>query len=113
MPVYVDDMRASYGRMIMCHMIADTHDELIDMAIRIGVQTRWIQYPNTPREHFDISLSKRALAVKSGAIEITWRQCAAMSRRREVEGQFGEPEDAEKWLHEYYEARLIERSKRQ
>lgn len=109
MPVYVDDMRASFGRMIMCHMIADTTEELLSMAQKIGVQAKWIQYPNTPREHFDISLSKRVLAVGFGAIEITWRQCGAMEKRRQVEGVLGDPSDAERWLQAWWESCRLER----
>lgn len=74
MTVYVDNMRAPFGRMVMCHMVADSHDELLEMADRIGVQRRWLQHPGTPKEHFDISLAKRALAVRYGAVEITWRE---------------------------------------
>lgn len=76
MVVYVDDMRARFGRMIMCHMMADTPEELLAMVDIIGVQRQWIQYPGTYKEHFDISLVKRALAVQAGAIEITWFETA-------------------------------------
>ncbi|MEN6605894.1 MAG: DUF4031 domain-containing protein [Bryobacteraceae bacterium] len=71
MAVYVDDMQAPFGRMVMCHMSADSTDELLAMADRIGVARRWLQYPGTDREHFDICLSKRVLAVKAGAVETT------------------------------------------
>lgn len=98
MTVYVDDMRASYGRLIMCHMIADTDDELHAMAAKIGVQRKWHQAPPKHRSHYDIALSKRALAVAAGAIEITWRQTAAMTRRRAVEGSLGSPEEALFWV---------------
>lgn len=80
--VYVDDMRASFGRMVMCHMLADCDEELLAMADRIGVARRWHQYPGTPRSHFDIALSKRALAVAAGAGEITWRQSGLVSMHR-------------------------------
>lgn len=76
MAVFVDDMRAPFGRLIMCHMIADTSKELVAMARKIGVQTKWIQDKGTYREHFDIALSKRKLAVGAGAIEITQRALA-------------------------------------
>jgi hypothetical protein len=66
--VYVDDMQAPFGRMKLCHMLADTSDELVAMADRIGVARRWIQKPGTPDEHFDIALSKRALAIQHGAL---------------------------------------------
>lgn len=43
MAVYVDDMEASYGRVVICHMLADTTDELLAMADKIGVQRKWLQ----------------------------------------------------------------------
>lgn len=92
MTVYVDDMRAPYGRMIMCHMIADTNVELLAMATLIGVALRWHQ-----GDHFDIALSKRAIAVAAGAVEITLRQCGSMNMRRRVTGELGSPAEAEEW----------------
>lgn len=76
MAVFVDNMRAKYGRMTMCHMIASTEAELLAMVDRIGVDRRWHQYPGTVRSHFDIALSKRALAVEQGAVEVT-QKCVA------------------------------------
>jgi hypothetical protein len=99
MTVYVDDMRAPYGSMVMCHLLADTDDELHTMADKIGVQRKWWQSPaRTSGSHYDIALSKRRLAVLHGAVEITLRQAAAMNSRRRVTGQLGKPEDAEAWL---------------
>lgn len=99
MTVYVDDMRAKFGRLVMCHMIADTDDELHAMAARIGVARRWWQSPEkTSGSHYDIALSKRAAAVAAGAVEITWRQAGAMNARRRATGQLGSPADAWEWL---------------
>lgn len=66
MSVYVDDMRAPFGRMVMCHMIGDTPGELHAMAEKIGVARRWYQ-----GDHYDICLAKRALAIGYGAVELT------------------------------------------
>jgi hypothetical protein len=58
--------------MIMCHMVADTPNELHAMADRIGVARRWFQDPKTmgvSTPHYDVCRSKRALAVAAGAIE--------------------------------------------
>ena len=99
MTVYVDDMRAPFGRQIMCHMLADNDDELHKMADLIGVNRRWWQSPSkTSGSHYDIALSKRALAVQLGAVEITLKQAAAMNARRRVTGQLGDPADAVEWL---------------
>ncbi|PPC84677.1 MAG: hypothetical protein CTY38_01115 [Methylotenera sp.] len=76
MAVYVDDMRAPYGRLIMCHMMADTDAELRDMANKIGVDQRWHQ-----GDHFDICLSKKLLAIQFGAIQITQRQMVLVRRK--------------------------------
>lgn len=87
MPVYVDDSKIRFGRMWMCHMIADTTAELVAMAERIGVAREWIQKPGTPREHFDICLSKRKLAIDAGATEISQRELALKLRARREEVQ--------------------------
>lgn len=78
MAVYIDDYNARFGRMLMCHMVADTTEELLQMVDKIGVARKWIQYPGTPNEHFDICLSKKKQAVKHGAKEITAREYAKM-----------------------------------
>lgn len=86
--VYVDDMRAGLGRMVMCHMIADTTAELLAMADSIGVNRKWLQHRGTYREHFDICRSKRLLAIKNGAASITQRELGKMlvNRRTEPNG---------------------------
>lgn len=98
MTVYVDDMKAGYGRMVMCHMLADTDEELHALADLIGVARKWHQAPPKHDSHYDIALSKRALAVRNGAQEITLRQAAAMNFRRRVTGELGEPEGAVEWM---------------
>jgi len=79
MTVYVDNMRAAYGRMVLCHMLADTSEELHAMADRIGVARRWVQRAGTRMEHYDISLGRRALAVEAGAREVTRREAGAIT----------------------------------
>lgn len=82
MAVYVDNMKQAWHGMIMCHMLADTEAELVAMAERIGVHRRHHQHPGTHRSHFDICKSKRALAVKAGAIEVESREIGRMLRER-------------------------------
>jgi len=90
MTVYVDDMRARFGRLIMCHMIADTEAELHAMADRIGVARKWYQ-----GDHYDVALTKRELAINYGAVEITWRQAGAMTMNRRAGYAMGTPETCE------------------
>ncbi|MBK3798668.1 DUF4031 domain-containing protein [Azospirillum brasilense] len=105
MTVYVDDMKATFGRMKMCHLIADTTAELLAMVDRIGVQRKWIQHPDTPEEHFDIALGKRDAAIAAGAVPITWRQYGGMVHRRKLTGSLGTPDDAEQFLRDVLQAR--------
>lgn len=81
MTVYVDNMRASYGRMKMCHMIADSTEELLAMADKIGVARKWLQKPGTRWEHFDIALSKRKKAIESRAVEVSMMELGRIIRR--------------------------------
>ena len=69
MTVYVDDVRHSFGRMVMCHLWADSLEELFAMVDRIGVQRKWLQQPpKASWVHFDISLAKKAQAIAAGAV---------------------------------------------
>ncbi|MEM7678461.1 MAG: DUF4031 domain-containing protein [Myxococcota bacterium] len=85
MAVYVDDMKAPFGRMKMCHMVADTTEELLAMATTIGVAHRWIQKAGTDHEHFDVPMFKRALAVRAGAIEVTRRRIGTILRSKRLD----------------------------
>lgn len=78
----MDNMKARYRNMIMCHMMADTVDELHAMADKIGVVRRHFQ--DTKYKHYDICLSKRILAVRYGAIELDAKELVRMFRGREV-----------------------------
>lgn len=89
MSVYVDASVYGYGRMVMCHMIADTPAELHAMADLIGVKRRWFQEP--PKAsfwHYDICKSKRSRAVSSGAIECDRRALVTAIRRIRASGVF-------------------------
>jgi hypothetical protein len=46
-----------------CHMMADTKAELLEFAQRLGLRPQWLH-----KDHFDIVPSKRALAIKMGAL---------------------------------------------
>lgn len=71
--VYVDPLMAHgwimRGRSVSsCHLFADTLDELHTFAERIGMKRLWFQ-PGR-RDHYDLTQSKRALAVLWGAVEL-------------------------------------------
>lgn len=78
--VYVDHARLRYGRMLMSHMIADSHEELLAMAAKIGVSDRWLQKEDTAGEHFDICESKRARAIRFGAVPVSSKEIVRLIR---------------------------------
>lgn len=79
MTIYVDPSRHHFGRMIMCHMVGDTVDELHKMAERLGLRRDWFQGGRFP--HYDVCKSKRALAIALGAVEITSKELVQHCRR--------------------------------
>ncbi len=91
MSVYVDRARNGYGRMVMCHMIADTPADLHAMAEQIGIARRWFQTsPPASFPHYDIAQSKRTLAVEAGAIDCDRRTFVEHLRRlRPAWGVYG------------------------
>ncbi len=80
MPVYVDNMNATYGRMKMNHMIADTLDELHAMADNIGVARKWFQN-KASFPHYDICHSKMKLAIANGAVPLSMMDLGRQMRR--------------------------------
>lgn len=69
MTIYVDDVRHRFRNMWMCHMWADTIDELHTEALALGLRMEWFQCPpKASWEHYDISLSMKAKALKRGAV---------------------------------------------
>ncbi|NOU05310.1 MAG: DUF4031 domain-containing protein [Hyphomicrobiaceae bacterium] len=92
MTVYVDNMAAPFTpdhaptrKYIMCHMMADTEDEMHAMADKIGVSRNWFQRVPSGN-HYDITKSKRAAAVRAGAVEITTREMAAFAWHKRTLG---------------------------
>lgn len=83
--IYVDDMRmlATVGRLTArwSHMWSDTSTaELLAFASGISLNPKWIQN-SRGFIHFDLTESKRELAVRAGAVEVAygefkgWRLC--------------------------------------
>jgi hypothetical protein len=70
--VYVDNMNAKTGDWICCNMVGDTDDELYAIAEQCGLKREWAKtgmYRN--RAHFEVALSKKKLAIKAGAQEVS------------------------------------------
>lgn len=68
--------------MHMCHMMADTMEELHGMADSIGVSRE--HYQDTKYKHYDICKSNRAKAIARGAIEVTSRDLIRMFKKMKV-----------------------------
>ena len=71
MTVYVNDanIRNKDGKLIICHMCADTLDELHKMAKAIGVSREWHQDMRLPR--YALSEIKKEKAIERGAKEVS------------------------------------------
>lgn len=83
MAVYVDDMDLSLGEKQISHMIADTREELLAMADRIGLPRERIQKLGTRWEHFDVSRPRRDAAIGFGAVKLTMSALAQKCADRE------------------------------
>lgn len=65
-----------------CHMLADGLDELHAMAERIGMKRSWFQAsPPSSYPHYDLTESRRAEAVKLGAVPVDRRGLRELLKR--------------------------------
>lgn len=71
MPVYVDKLpERGWGRWNGgAHMLASSLEELHHVAAAIGLKREWFQ-SETTFAHYDLTASKRALALQHGAVEV-------------------------------------------
>ena len=79
--IYVDHARLPFGRMKMSHLMADTHEELVQMAVLLGLE-RYIQHVGAPDEHLDVCESKRGQALRNGAFPVESRFLVTVVRRK-------------------------------
>ena len=73
-----------------CHMLCDGDvKELHQMAARIGLKRSWFQgkHVNPALHHYDVTASKRTIALRYGAKEITGVQFSELIKRRTEEAQ--------------------------
>ncbi len=81
MTILVDQLRGYETKLrhkTWCHMVSDTSEaELHEFAARLGLKREWAQLrPKASAAHYDLVPTKRALAVKLGAVEVTGRELA-------------------------------------
>lgn len=81
MSVYVDSEKNAFRGMIMCHMLADTVEELHSMAMRIGMKRSWFQAHVGSYPHYDLSLGRRELAIRYGAIVCDRNEIVVVMKR--------------------------------
>ena len=87
MPVYVDKTKTKYRGMVMCHLLADSLDELHAMAKVIGMRREWFQISRTGVPHYDIPLFRRSMAIENGAVEISRRDVVGLLKRLRDKGR--------------------------
>lgn len=78
MAIYVDPLMSCRDKRYWkwdkaCHLFADNLEELHAFAAGLGLKREWFQ--DHPRlAHYDLTSSKRKLAVQQGAVELDTRQ---------------------------------------
>jgi len=74
MSIYVDGLRQcvmnkNWRHQTSCHLFADTAEELLEFAGKIGLKPGWFQ--NKKRfPHYDLTEGMRRKAVAAGAVEV-------------------------------------------
>lgn len=78
MTVYVDQAiyKKPNGRVLYCHMIADTLVELHEFAAKINLSSSW--FHSGRFKHYDLNPTSRAAAIEAGAVEITSKEMVTL-----------------------------------
>lgn len=88
MTIYVDSLEnwgwKMRGRTVAsCHMFTDSLDleELHRFAERIGMRRAWFQ-PHRVAPHYDLTPSRRAMAIRLGAVFVERREASQIWKKR-------------------------------
>lgn len=71
-------------------MTADSTEELVSFALKLGLQAKYLQFPGTWKEHFDITEPKRKKAVLLGAVEVSFRARVMEMGKKRMQERFEE-----------------------
>lgn len=74
-----DDSPQCFRNKPSCHMYADSEAELHVFAEKIGLKKSWFQRNRTVN-HYDLTPSKRVLAIRAGALEHNCQDAVAKWR---------------------------------
>lgn len=66
-----------------CHLYADSLDELISFANKIGLKRSWLQNESGRFPHFDIVPTYRQKAISNGAIELSLKTYIKMKYNKD------------------------------
>ena len=98
MACYVDTVRSYPNAGLrfteFCHLLADTRDELHDMADALGIPRRFFQ-EHPWRWHHDLPEHLRPRAIDLGAVEMDIHEVGALLRRRKREYLLSAASDAD------------------
>lgn len=92
MTVYVDEPRSYDGMLnsrlariskLWCHLWADSEDELVTFAERLGLNLDWIQHAGSRHVHFDLVPRVRQKAIGLGAVAMSRREYLKLKRATE------------------------------
>lgn len=90
MAIYVDPLN-DWGwklrghKVSSCHMFTDSLDleELHTMAEKIGMKKEWFQTHKVVH-HYDLTKSRRDLAISLGAKEVSWKEASLIWKKRRM-----------------------------
>lgn len=91
MTTYVDEPRKPHDRTfkgLWCHMWTDGDErELHAIARQIGLSRSWFQIRTDRFRHYDLSESKRALALMNGAVFMPLKEWVERGKNNGLHGQ--------------------------
>lgn len=85
-PLFPTTPNARWRYKYAAHLSADTLEELVAFATRLGLKERWIQVSANGIVHFDLTKGMREKAIRLGAESVDVREFLYRAVRKEGEG---------------------------